>query len=55
MMKHLELRQIFNSLVGVSSADETPRLMLDILLHNITGTCCGWVKELSNYFSTKLT
>ena len=38
-MKHLEVRQkysaarrIFNSLVGVSSGDETLRLMLDILL-----------------------
>ena len=37
-MKHLEVRQkysaarrIFNSLLGVSSCDETQRLMLDIL------------------------
>ena len=37
-MKHLEVRQkysaarrIFNSLLGVSSGDETLRLMLDIL------------------------
>ena len=37
-MKHLEIRQkdyaarrIFNSLLGVSSVDETLRLMLDIL------------------------
>ena len=37
-MKHLEVRQkysaarrIFNSLLGVSSGDETPRLMFDIL------------------------
>ena len=39
-MKHLEVRQkysaarrIFNSLLGVSSGDETLRLMFDILLH----------------------
>ena len=38
-MKHLEVRQkysaargIFNSLFGISSGDETLRLMLDILL-----------------------
>ena len=38
-MKHLEVcqkysaaRRIFNSLLGVSSSDETLRLMLDILL-----------------------
>ena len=38
-MKHLEVRQkysamrrIFNCLLGVSSGDETPRLMFDILL-----------------------
>ena len=40
-MKHLEVRQkysaahrIFNSLLGVSSGDETLRLMFDILLLN---------------------
>ena len=40
-MKHLEVRQkysaarrIFNSLLGVSSGDETLRLMFDILLEN---------------------
>ena len=40
--KHLEVRQkysaarrIFNSLLGVSSGDETLRLMFDILLENI--------------------
>ena len=40
-MKHLEVRQkysaarrIFNSLLGVSSADETLRLMFDILQEN---------------------
>ena len=39
-MKHLEVRQkysaarrIFNSLLSVSSGDETLRLMLDILRH----------------------
>ena len=39
-MKHLEVRQkysaarrIFNSLLGVSSGDETLHLMFDILLH----------------------
>ena len=44
-MKHLEVRQkysaarrIFNSLLGVSSGDETLRLMFDILLHNSTRT-----------------
>ena len=38
-MKHLEIRptysaarRIFNSLLGVSSGDETLRLMLDLLL-----------------------
>ena len=41
-MKHLEVRQkysaarrIFNSLLGVSSGDETLRLMFDILLLNL--------------------
>ena len=40
-MKHLKVRQkyaaahrIFNSLLGVSSGDETLRLMLDIFLEN---------------------
>ena len=40
-MKHLKVRQkyaaarrIFNSLLGVSSGDETLRLMFDILLQN---------------------
>ena len=40
-MKHLEVRQkysaarhIFNSLLGVSSGDETLHLMFDILHHN---------------------
>ena len=43
-MKHLEVRQkysaarrIFNSLLGVSSGDETLRLMFDILLHTWHG------------------
>ena len=42
-MKHLEVRQkysatrrIFNSLLGVSSGDETVRLMFDILLLTLT-------------------
>ena len=42
-MKHLEVRQkysaarrIFNSLLGVSSGDETLHLMLDILLQKMT-------------------
>ena len=41
-MKHLEVRQkysaarrIFNSLLGVSSGDETLHLMFDILRHNL--------------------
>ena len=41
-MKHLEVRQkysaarrIFNSLLGVSSGDETLHLMFDILLKNL--------------------
>ena len=46
-MKHLEVRQkysaarrIFNSLLGVSSGDETLHLMFDILLpKSITGAC----------------
>ena len=44
-MKHLEVRQkysaarrIFNSLLGVSSGDETLHLMFDILLHVSTGS-----------------
>ena len=42
-MKHLEVRQkysaarrFFNSLLGVSSGDETLHLMFDILLHSFT-------------------
>ena len=41
-MKHLEVcqkysaaRRIFNSLLGVSSGDETLHLMFDILLHKL--------------------
>ena len=48
-MKHLEVRQkysaarrIFNSLLGVSSGDETLRLMLDILLQ----TCLKQIRLL---------
>ena len=44
-MKHLEVRQkysaarrIFNSLLGVSSGDETLHLMFDVLLQNIQKT-----------------
>ena len=44
-MKHLEVRQkysatrrIFNSLLGVSSGDETLRLMFDILLETLPDT-----------------
>ena len=44
-MKHLEVRQkysaarrIFNSLLGVSSGDETLHLMFDILLENALNT-----------------
>ena len=43
-MRHLEVRQkysaarrIFNSLLGVSSGDETLHLMFDILHQNILG------------------
>ena len=38
-MKHLEVaaRRIFNSLLGVSSGDETLHLMFDILLESIQG------------------
>ena len=43
-MKHLKVRQkysaarrIFNSLLGVSSGDETLHLMFDILLESIQG------------------
>ena len=45
-MKHLEVRQkysaarrIFNSLLSVSSGDETLRLMLGILLENVFPIC----------------
>ena len=48
-MKHLEVRQkysaarrIFNSLLGVSSGDETLHLMFD-LLHEILN--CGYSNE----------
>ena len=46
LMKHLEVRQkysaarrIFNSLLGVSSGDETLRLMFDILLQRRRHAC----------------
>ena len=45
-MKHLEVRQkysaarrIFNSLLSVSSGDETLHLMFDILLENLSFVC----------------
>ena len=51
-MKHLEVRQkysaarrIFNSLLGVSSGDETLHLMFDILLKTLVGglwLVCLW-------------
>ena len=52
-MKHLEVRQkyfaarrIFNSLLGVSSGDETLRLMFDILLDGFSLTCtCQTLKK----------
>ena len=54
-MKHLEVRQkysaarrIFNSLLGVSSGDETLRLMFDILLENFY-TCN---KNFPQFFKT---
>ena len=65
-MKHLEVRQkysvtrcIFNSLLSVSSGDETLRLMFDIL-HN-TSFCRklkekeNLKKEIPNYIKTKTT
>ena len=49
-MKHLKVRQkysaahhIFNSLLGVSSDDETLCLMLYIFLPNSTEAYCLWV------------
>ena len=53
-MKHLEVRQkysaarrIFNSLLGVSSGDETLHLMFDILRHEC-------VLELTDLWNTNL-
>ena len=47
-MKHLEVRlkysatcRIFNSLLGVSSGDETLRLMFDILLEAVNAETIG--------------
>ena len=55
-MKHLKVRQkysaarrIFNSLLGVSSGDETLRLMFDILHENHEGTF-WWVREFGDLF-----
>ena len=48
-MKHLEVRQkysaarrIFNSLLGVSSGDETLHLMFDILRHLLLSFSFAW-------------
>ena len=61
-MKHLEVRQkysaarrIFNSLLGVSSGDETLHLMFDILLENAlqhikTYAAGVWAKTAKGYF-----
>ena len=53
-MKHLEVRQkysaarrIFNSLLGVSSGDETLHLMFVILLEK--WACSHWVNLKSNF------
>ena len=55
-MKHLEVRQkysaarrIFNSLLGVSSGDETLRLMFDILLQKrfrLNGNMVGFRSQI---------
>ena len=57
-MKHLEVRQkysatrrIFNSLLGVSSGDETLRLMFDILLQSITALIVSFVVNSASYVS----
>ena len=57
-MKHLEVRQkysaarrIFNSLLGVSSGDETLRLMPDILHQRFTPFCSTWTQSLSYFFA----
>ena len=51
-MKHLEVRQkysaarrIFNSLLGVSSGDETLHLMFDILLHEFASAFSNEIPE----------
>ena len=58
-MKHLEVRQkysatrrIFNSLLGVSSGDETLRLMFDILLIPLLRTLTNLSFPLF-YYNTK--
>ena len=57
-MKHLEVRQkysaarrIFNSLLGVSSGDETLHLMFDILLKAFDRVACCNRTEHSQNFS----
>ena len=59
-MKHLEVRQkysaarrIFNSLLGVSSGDETLHLMFDILLDQFI--LIVWVLNCSNSLEVFLT
>ena len=54
-MKHLEVRQkysaarrIFNSLLGVSSGDETLHLMFDILLQNQSSGSDWWFSAREN-------
>ena len=48
-MKHLEVaaRRIFNSLLGVSSGDETLHLMFDILLQEFS-ICQKWPAGFSS-------
>ena len=56
-MKHLEVRQkysaarrIFNSLLSVSSGDETLHLMFDILLEVLYGKHINFMKRRENIF-----
>ena len=55
-MKHHEVRQkysaarrIFNSLLGVSSGDETLRLMLDIFLENLSKEIKAFQERISSF------
>ena len=59
-MKHLEVRQkysaarrIFNSLLGVSSGDETLRLMFDILLERFMNLLQQDKKHLIQFIVSK--